>query len=136
MNRRDFLGAAALSIFAPRFGRWFRQGVGLWRPDHDSIWETVRPGLLTDPTVWACKNAGPRFMTAQEWQAVLAGPASKIVRHSMTIDSLVTIGGTAELERSGGSYRAETPIHIGSKPSVWRWQERAPKSSYGQLVMK
>lgn len=29
MNRRDFLGIAAASIFAPQFGRWYRQGSGL-----------------------------------------------------------------------------------------------------------
>lgn len=29
MNRRAFLGIAAASIFAPQFGRWYRQGSGL-----------------------------------------------------------------------------------------------------------
>lgn len=29
MNRRAFLGIAAASVFAPKFGRWYRQGSGL-----------------------------------------------------------------------------------------------------------
>lgn len=33
MNRRDFVGIAAASIFAPRFGRWYRQGSGLMVPE-------------------------------------------------------------------------------------------------------
>lgn len=32
MQRREFLGAAAASIFAPKFSRWFRQGSGLVVP--------------------------------------------------------------------------------------------------------
>ena len=36
MNRRDFMGlslAAAGMVFAPKFGRWHRQGSGLLIPD-------------------------------------------------------------------------------------------------------
>lgn len=32
MNRREFFGLAAASIFAPKFGRWYRQGSGLLVP--------------------------------------------------------------------------------------------------------
>lgn len=29
MKRRDFIGAAAASIFAPKFGKWYQQGSGI-----------------------------------------------------------------------------------------------------------
>lgn len=32
MKRRAFLGAAAATIFAPTFGRWYRRGSGLLVP--------------------------------------------------------------------------------------------------------
>lgn len=41
MNRRDFLGIAAASIFAPRFGRWYRQGSGLIVRDVEAEQPTV-----------------------------------------------------------------------------------------------
>jgi len=33
VNRRSFLGAAAASIFAPKFGSWYRQRSGLIVPE-------------------------------------------------------------------------------------------------------
>lgn len=47
MNRRGFLGmslAAAGMVFAPKFGRWHRQGSGLLVPDghYLTLWEGGR----------------------------------------------------------------------------------------------
>lgn len=49
MNRRDFFGIAAASIFAPRFGRWYRQGSGLIVRDVEApqTWAPVPPPRLT-----------------------------------------------------------------------------------------
>lgn len=44
-NRRDFLGIATGLVFAPKFGGWFRKGVGLWSFDNNSntnaLWTTT-----------------------------------------------------------------------------------------------
>lgn len=35
MHRRLFIGAAAASIFAPKFGRWFKEN-GLYKPGYET----------------------------------------------------------------------------------------------------
>lgn len=48
MKRRDFLGIAASSIFAPVFGRWYRQGSGLLVRE-EGVWTT---DLIPAPAGW------------------------------------------------------------------------------------
>lgn len=59
MNRRTFAGltlAAIGGVFAPRFGRWYRQGSGLLVPEP---WVTVRGGAWDDPATWGRLTAPP-----------------------------------------------------------------------------
>ncbi len=62
MNRRNFLGAAAASVFAPQFGRWFARSSGIllreqaplalegvvagniFAPELSSFFQMLRPG--------------------------------------------------------------------------------------------
>lgn len=46
MKRRDFIGAAAASIFAPKFGKWYQQGSGLLTPSRTI--ELVRTAAFVD----------------------------------------------------------------------------------------
>lgn len=48
MRRREFLGAAAASIFAPVFGSWYRQGSGLLVRE-EGVWTT---DLIPAPSGW------------------------------------------------------------------------------------
>ena len=48
MNRRSFLGLAALSVFAPKYGRWFRRGSGLIVP-RDGLVASTELILAAEP---------------------------------------------------------------------------------------
>ena len=80
MNRRDMLGlslAAMGGVFAPRFGRWYREASGLVVPDPVAVWsdglavgdtwvaEIHTPGISSFNEVW--RRVRGRIVVSDEW---------------------------------------------------------------------
>lgn len=78
MNRRDFLGIATGLVFAPKFGRWYRQGSGLIVPGreidlvrlhqiaqaHFEEWHTIDGVRYSDPgEKWAMASGQRGILT-------------------------------------------------------------------------
>jgi hypothetical protein len=80
MDRRRFLAALTLGaggIFAPRFGRWFRQGGGtLWVPETGVTTASFR---LTGPTMWYCFTGVHAAPSGPGWEEVVSGVWRKLI---------------------------------------------------------
>lgn len=84
MNRRNFLGIAGASIFAPIFGRWYRQGSGLVVPERlplSTLAGPVEDAFSVGGRPFVIVGVGPHHLTVglePEW------PSHPMCRNGLT----------------------------------------------------
>ena len=79
MNRRDFLGIAAASIFAPKFGQWYRQGSGLIVREIEPQWKPVGAAGYYTEQFWIT-GVSPTTITVERFPKPVRVPVGGSVR--------------------------------------------------------